>query len=91
MIFDLFAGLGNRWNLIWLAAVLVGTGIAAVRGRLPGSEPYILRFTDDKPSPLYRRVCYTLAWNAAINFALMNLLGLMIAVTTDLWISCLVP
>lgn len=87
LVFDLFAGRGNRWNLIWLAAVLLGTGIAAVRGRLPGSEPgpYILRFTEDKPNPLYRRVCYTFAWNAAINFALMNLLGLVIAVTTGHW------
>jgi hypothetical protein len=25
--------------LIWMGAVLVGTGIAGVRGRLPGVEP----------------------------------------------------
>ncbi|HEX6773797.1 MAG TPA: hypothetical protein VF126_17310 [Acidobacteriaceae bacterium] len=87
LVFDLFAGRGNRWNLIWLAAVLLGTGIGALRGRLPGSEPgpYILRFTEDRPNPLYRRVCYTFAWNAAINFALMNLLGLAIAVATGRW------
>lgn len=87
LVFDLFAGRGNRWNLIWLAAVLLATGIAAIRGRLPGSEPgpYILRFTEDRPNPLYRRICYTFAWNAAINFALMNLLGLVIAVATGRW------
>jgi hypothetical protein len=87
LVFDLFAGRGNRWNLIWLAAVLLCTGIAALRGKLPGSEPgpYILRFTEDRPNPLYRRVCYTFAWNAAINFALMNLLGLIIAVATGRW------
>jgi hypothetical protein len=65
----------------------VGTGIAAFRGRLPGAEPgpYILRFTEDRPNPLYRRICYTFGWNAAINFALMNLLGLVIAVGTGRW------
>jgi hypothetical protein len=87
LVFDLFAGRGNRWNILWLAVVLIGTGVAALRGRLPGAEPgpYILRFTEDRPNPLYRRVCYTFGWNAAVNFALMNLLGLVIAVTTGGW------
>jgi hypothetical protein len=87
LVFDLFAGRGNRWNILWLAVVLIGTGAAALRGRLPGAEPgpYILRFTEDRPNPLYRRVCYTLGWNAAVNFALMNLLGLVIAVATGRW------
>ncbi len=87
LTFDIFAGRGNRWNVLWLCIVLIGTGIAALRGRLPGAEPgpYILRFTEDRPNPLYRRVCYTFGWNAAINFALMNLLGLVIAVSTGHW------
>ena len=55
--------------------------------QLPGVElrPYILRFDEDKPNPLYRRVCYTFAWNAAVNFALMNLIGLIIAAATGHW------
>ncbi len=87
LTFDLFAGRANRWNLLWLGCVLVGTGIAALRGKLPGAEPapYILRFTEDRPNPLYRRVCYTFGWNAAINYALMNLVGLVVAVTTGRW------
>lgn len=87
LIFDLFAGRGNRWNLLWLVAVLIGTGIAALQGCLPGAEPgpYILRFTEDRPNPLYRRVCYTFGWNAALNFALMNLIGLVVAVATGRW------
>jgi hypothetical protein len=87
LIFDLFAGRGNRWNIAWLILVLIGTGIAAVRGRLPGAEPgpYILRFTEDRPNPLYRRICYTFGWNAALNFAFMNLLGLSVAVATGHW------
>lgn len=87
LTFDLFAGRANRWNLVWLLLVLAGTGLAAARGRLPGAEPapYILRFTEDRPNPLYRRVCYTFGWNAAINFAAMNLLGLVVAVDTGRW------
>ncbi len=87
LIFDLFAGRANRWNLLWLVLVLAGTGVAALRGRLPGAEPgpYILRFTEDRPNPLYRRVCYTFGWNAAINFALMNLVGCLVAVVTNHW------
>jgi hypothetical protein len=87
LTFDIFSGRTNRWNLLWLVIVLVGTGMAALRGKLPGAEPgpYILRFTEDRPNPFYRRVCYTFGWNAAINFALMNLLGLAIAVATGHW------
>jgi hypothetical protein len=61
--------------------------VAALRGRLPGAEPgpYILRFDEDKPNPLYRRVCYTFAWNAVVSFALLNLVGLFIAAVTGSW------
>jgi hypothetical protein len=87
LTFDLFAKGGSRWNLLWLAAVLVGTGIAAWRGKLPGSEPkpYILRFDEARPNPLYRKVCYTFAWNAALSFALLNLAGLVDAVAGRQW------
>ncbi|MGD0737847.1 MAG: hypothetical protein ABR976_22160 [Terracidiphilus sp.] len=87
LTFSLFSR-GFHWgNWIWLAAVLIGTGIALVCGQLPGAEPrpYILRFDEDKPNPLYRRVCYTFAWNAAINFALLNLVGVLVAVSTGVW------
>jgi hypothetical protein len=87
LTFTLFAhGLG-RGNLMWLAAVLAGTGIAGLRGQLPGVEPqpYILRFDEDKPNPLYRRVCYAFAWNAVLSFALLNLTGLLIAAATGIW------
>src|SRR5579872_4718743 len=87
LTFDLFARGGSRWNLLWLAAVLVGTGIAALYGQLPGAEPapYILRFTEDRPNPRYRRICYTFAWNALLNFALLNLAGLVWAVISGTW------
>jgi hypothetical protein len=79
---------GFHWlNWAWLAAVLLGTGAAGVRGQLPGVEPrpYILRFDEDKPNPAYRRICYTFAWNAVLNFALLNMAGLAWAVVTGVW------
>ena len=79
---------GFHWeNWAWLGAVLLGTGIAGIFGQLPGVEPapYILRFDEDKPNPLYRRICYTFAWNAVLNFAILNMTGLGVAVITGLW------
>jgi len=87
LVFSLFAHGFGRGNLIWLLAVLAGTGVAGPRGRMPGVEPrpYILRFDEDKPNPLYRRVCYTFAWNAVLSFALLNLSALLIAAVTGFW------
>ncbi len=87
LTFDLFARGGNVGNLIWLGTVLLLTGVAAYFGQLPGAEPapYILRFTEDRPNPLYRRICYTFAWNALLNFALLNLAGLTVAAVTGTW------
>ncbi len=87
LTFSLFAH-GFSWaNSAWLAAVLIGTGIGLFYGQLPGCEPapYILRFDEDKPNPLYRKICYTFAWNAVLNFALLNLAGLLIATVTGVW------
>ena len=87
LTFDLFAHGPGKGNGLWLCFVLVGTGVAGLFGQLPGVEPrpYILRFCEDKPNPLYRRICYTFAWNALINFALLNLVGLVVAVITGKW------
>jgi hypothetical protein len=86
-VFSLFAHGFGRGNLIWLLLVLAATALAGWRGRLPGVEPcpYILRFDEDKPNPLYRRVCYTFAWNAVLSFALLNLSALAIAAVTGVW------
>ena len=85
--FALFEHGFDRRRAIWLALVLIGTGVAALRGTLPGVEPapYIIRFVEDKPNPLYRRICYTFAWNVVANYALLNLLGLTVAVVTGHW------
>ncbi len=87
LTFNLFAYGPSRQNILWLLAVLVATGTAGLFGQLPGVEPrpYILRFSEDKPNPLYRRVCYTFAWNALLSFTLLNFLGLLIAVVRDRW------
>lgn len=87
LIFDLFAhGFDARMGA-WLGLVLACTGLAALRGKLPGVEPapYIIRFTEDKPNPLYRRVCYTFAWSAVISFAVLNAAGLALAIATGRW------
>ena len=87
LTFKMFAG-GFHWaNWAWLAVVLIGTGVAGFHAQLPGSEhrPYILRFDEDKPNPLYRRVCYTFAWNAVLNYALLNMAALIYAVVTGEW------
>src|SRR5215467_14499603 len=83
----LFAHGGDLKMLAWLGVVLAGTGIAGLFGRLPGVEPapYILRFSEDRPNPLYRRICYTFAWSDVITFALLNLTGLVVAVFTGGW------
>jgi hypothetical protein len=85
--FDLFEHGFDRPKLLWLAVVMLGTGIAALRGRLPGAEPrpYIIRFVEDKPNPLYRRICYTFAWSIVITFAVLNFAGLVVAVVTGVW------
>jgi hypothetical protein len=87
LMFDLFEKGFDRRMVLWLGAVLLGTGIAGLFGQLPGVEPrpYILRFTEDKPNPLYRRICYTLAWGDLISFAVLNLAGLSYAVATGIW------
>jgi len=87
MTFVLFDEGFNARILLWLGAVLIGTGIAGLAGKLPGVEPkpYIIRFTEDRPNPLYRRICYTLAWSEAITFALLNIAGLSWAIATNEW------
>jgi hypothetical protein len=87
LTFDLFERGFDRRMAIWLGAVLVGTGIAGLRGRLPGVEPspYIIRFTEDRPNPLYRRLCYTVAWSEVVAFAVLNMSGLAVAIVTGRW------
>jgi hypothetical protein len=87
LTFDLFEHGFDRRAALWLGAVLLVTGIAGLRGSLPGVEPkpYILRFTEDKPNPLYRRICYTAAWGDLIGFAVLNLVGLAYAAATSHW------
>jgi hypothetical protein len=87
LTFDLFARGFDVRMAGWLAVVLVGTGLAGLAGRLPGVEPapYIVRFTEDRPNPLYRRICYTFAWSAVVTFAVLNIAGLVWAAATGEW------
>jgi hypothetical protein len=87
LTFDLFERGFDRRLVAWLAVVLVGTAVAGLRGRLPGCEPrpYIIRFTEDRPNPLYRRICYTTAWGEVVAFAVLNIAGLVWALITGTW------
>ena len=88
MTFTLFEQGFNAKMAAWMGAVLLGTGIAGLLGKLPGVEPrpYIIRFTEDRPNPLYRRICYTMAWSEAITFAVLNIAGLVYAIATGKWL-----
>ena len=87
LTFDLFERGVDARMLTWLSVVLVGTGIAGLFGKLPGCEPapYIIRFTEDRPNPLYRRICYTTAWGEIVAFAVLNIAGLVTAIITGQW------
>ena len=87
LTFDLFASGIDTRIATWLAIVVVGTAIAGLRGRLPGCEPapYIIRFTEDRPNPIYRRICYTTAWGEVVAFAVLNTAGLAYALATGDW------
>jgi hypothetical protein len=87
LTFELFERGFDTRMWLWLGVVLAGTGLAGLAGKLPGVEPapYIIRFTEDRPNPLYRRICYTLAWSEIIAFALLNAGGLAWALLTGEW------
>jgi len=87
LTFDLFERGFDSRMIAWLGVVLLGTGVAGLRGRLPGCEPapYIIRFTEDRPNPWYRRICYTTAWGEIIAFAVLNTAGLAYAALTGEW------
>lgn len=87
LTFDLFEK-GFDWRMAtWLGLVLAVTAYFGLKGLLPGCEPapYIIRFTEDKPNPLYRRICYTFAWSAVITYAVLNLAGLVVALAAGRW------
>ena len=87
LTFDLFERGFDPRILLWLSLVMAATAVAGLRGRLPGCEPapYIIRFTEDRPNPLYRRVCYTAAWGEVVAFAALNTAGLAYAAATGEW------
>jgi cation transport ATPase len=84
---DLFAHGADVRMFAWLAVVLTATGVAGLFGRLPGVEPapYILRFSEDRPNPLYRRICYTFAWSDAVVFAVLNAAACTDAIIHGVW------
>ena len=87
--FSLFASGPSPTAAMWFAVVALGTGIAALFGKLPGTEakPYVLLYGEDTPNPIHRRVCYTVAWGDIISYALLNGITLVDAVVGGVWHS----
>jgi len=87
LTFDLIERGFDERLVTWLVAVVFGTAIAGLFGRLPGCEPapYIIRFTEDRPNPLYRRICYTIVWSEVVAFTALNAAGLLYAIVTGEW------
>jgi hypothetical protein len=87
VIFRLFAHGFSREAVVWLLTVIIGTAMAGFAGQLPGVEPkpYIIRFDEDRPNPLYRRICYTTAWGELIAYGFLNWVGLLDAVVHGQW------
>lgn len=87
LVFQLFAHGFSRYTALWLGAVVAGTGIAGLAGQLPGVEPrpYIILFNEDRPNPLYRKICYTIAWGEMVAYAVLNLVGLLDAFIDGKW------
>jgi len=87
LTFALFAEGADARTFTWLAMVLAGTGVAGLFGRLPGVEarPLILRYTEDGPNPIHRRICYTLAWSEIVAYAVLNAAGIADALINGEW------
>jgi hypothetical protein len=87
LVFQLFAHGFSGGMATWLGFVTLVTAIAGFAGQLPGVEPkpYIILFNEDRPNPLYRRVCYTTAWGELIAYATLNWIGLMDAFISGKW------
>lgn len=87
LVFDLIESGFDTRMAAWLGIVLVGTAAAGLLGKLPGCEPtpYILRFTEDRLNPWYRRICYATAWGEIVAFAGLNVTGLLVAIVTGNW------
>lgn len=78
----------NRRHGYWLAALAVVLGWRGLKGRLPGVEPqpYIRFYGVDQPNLPYRVVCYTAAWIDILVPFLLNLIGVLVAAATGVWI-----
>ncbi|HXT68898.1 MAG TPA: hypothetical protein VN700_04045 [Vicinamibacterales bacterium] len=87
--FSLFAYGASPAIATWFAVVVAGTGIAALFGKLPGTEPrpYVLLYGEDTPNPIHRRICYTVAWGDVVSYASLNAITLFDAAIGGVWHS----
>lgn len=89
LTFELFARGASPATRVWLGIAAVGTLVAALLGRMPGTEPrpYVQFYGEDTPNPTYRRVCYTVGWGGVISFGLLNTMVVIDAVIGGEWRS----
>ena len=83
LTFDLFER-GFDWRMaLWLGCVLVGTGVAGLRGRLP-TPGCSVHHPVHEISRIHCTgvICYTFAWGAVISYAAVNITGLVVAIVT---------
>jgi len=87
LTFDLFAHGPDLRTWSWLFTAMAVTGLLGYFGRLPGTEvrPYILKYNEDGPNPVHRRVFYTLAWTEIVVYAVLNSAGLVDAIISGHW------
>ncbi len=87
LTFRLFAEGFGRDNLLWLGVVLAATGTAGLRDVCPASNPSLTSSASTRRSRTRPTgACATpFAWNAALAFASLNLLGLLTAAVTGRW------
>jgi hypothetical protein len=87
LTFELFEHGFDYRLVVWLVTVMALTAVAGLAGRLPGTEarPLIVRFVEDCPNPIHRKICYTMAWSELVTFTVLNVVGLTIAVATGTW------
>jgi hypothetical protein len=84
---DLFANGADARTWSWLVVAMVAAAVIGLLGWLPGTEarPYILRYNEDGPNPIHRRIFYTLAWMEIVTFAVLNSAGLVDALVSGAW------
>lgn len=88
LTYDLYVHGPDGRHAIWVAVVFVVCAWRGFLGRLPGVEPkpYVTHYGVDQPNLPYRVVCYTAAWIDLLVPFVLNLVGIVYANLTGIYI-----